>query len=239
MASTGLGFTWRPISTRCPTDSVSDVTVFRALLPCVVLSLACEGLLSGCLPRVGEPIDGGLTDEVDAGDTKPDGGELDAGTCFDGVRGPKESDVDCGGACTACPVLATCLGPVDCQSLVCVAGHCTAPVRPCNGSFAGCSASNVVDLTTSPAPTIHFPNGNQTYSPRCLRIKLGQSVTFSGNFSGHPLAQACGPTRVVSATSGNSATFGFTEGLGSYGFYCEMHGSSTGAGMTGAIEVVR
>ncbi|MCK6547220.1 hypothetical protein L6R52_15320 [Myxococcota bacterium] len=46
--------------------------------------------------------------------------------CDDGVRGPGESDVDCGGACGACVAGDTCQTADDCESDVCTAGVCAA-----------------------------------------------------------------------------------------------------------------
>jgi plastocyanin len=90
------------------------------------------------------------------------------------------------------------------------------------------------------AATITFGGGGaMAYTPNCIKVKLGQMVSFQGNFSNHPLRQACGPTLgTLDESSGQGTTFIFSA-LGTYGFYCEMHGSPTGSGMAGAIEVVR
>lgn len=103
-------------------------------------------------------------------------------------------------------------------------GPCAAPVN-------GCSA--FTDLTAGTA-TIEFggAHGN-AYAPRCVRVKVGQVVTFSGEFGTHPLAQDCGPNQSIpDKSSGTSTTVTFAT-PGTWGFTCTVH-----AGMTGAIDVV-
>lgn len=96
----------------------------------------------------------------------------------------------------------------------------------CQG-YAGCT--NFTDGTA-----VTFPlGGNDVYVPKCLRVRAGQQVTFTGNFSDHPIKQACGPAQV----SGWSSAVTFTV-PGVYGYFCEDHGSQGGSGMSGAIEVV-
>lgn len=103
----------------------------------------------------------------------------------------------------------------------------------CSAGFAGCTSFS--DGTTG-TPTVSFPG--LAYDPKCLRVKVGQTVSFSGSFSAHPLEQACGPATVIASTStGSSASFSFSK-PGLYGYYCTLHGTSAGSGMAGAIEVV-
>jgi plastocyanin len=80
------------------------------------------------------------------------------------------------------------------------------------------------------------------YTPRCVRVKAGSTVVFSGAFANHPLmgGQVTGgapkpdPTSVVPATSsGTEATAIFTR-TGSYPYYCTLH---VGSGMMGAVFV--
>ena len=105
-----------------------------------------------------------------------------------------------------------------------------APTLP----FAGCSTFTDASATSANR-TISF--ACCSYTPSCLQIAVGQSVTFSGSFSFHPLDQACGPAPVIATTaSGASASFTFTD-PGVYGFNCQVHGSAAGTGMAGAILV--
>jgi plastocyanin len=107
------------------------------------------------------------------------------------------------------------------------------PWGDCAVSFAGCAS--FVDRTAAGASrTVSF--APYSYTPACLTILAGQTVTFSGSFGGHPLAQACGPVAVLGASGGSSAAFTFpTPGI--YGYYCTAHGTPSGGGMAGAIYV--
>jgi len=53
-------------------------------------------------------------------DNPPDPG------CQDQIKNQDESDVDCGGSCSACPEGQTCNSPLDCASMACVEGICVA-----------------------------------------------------------------------------------------------------------------
>jgi plastocyanin len=180
----------------------------------------------------------------DAGsaDGGADAGTPDSGTptCSDGARNGNESDLDCGGSCSPCQNGALCGGPLDCASGLCVGGHCTTPGFPCV-AFSGCT--NFVDATApGAARIIQFPGANDRYTPDCLKVRFGQTVTFQGgSFNAHPLAHACQPLNAPSLdnTSGQSFSVTFDQALGVYGYYCTQHGSIGGSGMSGAIEVVR
>jgi len=49
-----------------------------------------------------------------------------ANACFDRVLDGTETDIDCGGGCGACPDLARCAAPTDCQTGACDGGSCRA-----------------------------------------------------------------------------------------------------------------
>ena len=82
------------------------------------------------------------------------------------------------------------------------------------------------------------------YEPKCLLIAAGQTATFAGNFSTHPLRPGKAPGRnrdsdgspnnpIAATNSGSAVTFTFpTAGL--YPYYCETHG---GGAMIGVIKV--
>ena len=77
------------------------------------------------------------------------------------------------------------------------------------------------------------------YSPKHMMIKSGQSVTFSGDFGFHPFRWACQEGAVVTNAppSGSTGVFTFNK-VGAYNFYCNNHGSASGANMAGSILVV-
>ena len=188
-------------------------------------------LTTACLPQVGPAVDSGR-----GGGTGGGGGAVPP-SCTSASLDGDESDTDCGGSCAPCALLARCGTAVDCASGVCTMARCASPESPC-GSFAGCSG--FTDLTAGPA-TIRFPINGDRYSPPCIRVRFGQTVTFEGgDFGVHLLTQACGPVSgAISASSGSSLAVPFNRALGVFGYYCSRHGSATGSGMAGAIEVVR
>lgn len=105
----------------------------------------------------------------------------------------------------------------------------------------GCSAAAIVDRTAVGADrTVTF--AGLTYTPACMRIAVGQSVTFSGSFAAHPLVggSIVGGVRapdatspITSTSSGSSAAFTFAT-AGAYPYYCDVHGPG---GMTGVVFV--
>lgn len=106
----------------------------------------------------------------------------------------------------------------------------------------GCTAATAVDRTAFAANrTITFPGF--AYTPPCMTIKVGQTVTWSGDLGFHPLRaglvvagvptnQPGNPVPSTSAGASASATF---AAVGEYGYYCLNH---VGGGMMGAIYVV-
>jgi hypothetical protein len=60
---------------------------------------------------------------IDAADTPIDA----PGSCTDGTRNGNETDVDCGGSCSACADTRTCALATDCTSGVCTNTVCQAP----------------------------------------------------------------------------------------------------------------
>jgi plastocyanin len=79
-------------------------------------------------------------------------------------------------------------------------------------------------------------SGPVQYTPSCMTIKTGQSVTFQeGDFSNHPLEPVNGtmPSPITGTSVGTTVTFAFPT-VGTYGFKCEFHPDI----MFGAINVV-
>ncbi len=106
----------------------------------------------------------------------------------------------------------------------------------------GCTAAGAIDRTAAGASrTVTFPGF--AYTPPCIKIRAGQTVTWSGNFGFHPLragaivnnsptGQPGNPIPTTSAGMTASATF---AAAGDFGYYCASH---FGGGMVGAIYVV-
>jgi plastocyanin len=109
----------------------------------------------------------------------------------------------------------------------------------------GCDSSTATDKTASTNTTVTFDD-TLVYTPPCIRIKAGSSVTFTGDFMLHPLQggtvngatrtpDPASPIKLTSgADGGMSAMFAFPT-AGNFGYYCTIHG---GIGMKGAVFVV-
>jgi plastocyanin len=106
----------------------------------------------------------------------------------------------------------------------------------------GCSASGAKDETASSNVTVTF-GSSLTYSPACIKIKKGSKVTFSGDFTLHPLQAGTVDTSemmhpdasspIKETNTGMSKAFTFSDS-GTFGYYCENHFS---VGMKGAVVV--
>jgi plastocyanin len=105
----------------------------------------------------------------------------------------------------------------------------------CQTAFAGCAS--FTDATATDADrTIHFQD--YSYTPQCLMIRSGQTVTFSGDFIRHPLTPSCGPELLLAYRDTAPTASFILQAAGIYGYYCLDHGNPQGDVMSGAIEVV-
>jgi plastocyanin len=105
----------------------------------------------------------------------------------------------------------------------------------CQAAFAGCAS--FVDATAADADrTVHFQD--YSYDPKCLMVRAGQTVTFSGDFIRHPLTPSCGPELLLEFRDTTTAASFEMDAVGVYGYYCLDHGDPQGDTMSGAIEVV-
>ena len=93
---------------------------------------------------------------------------------------------------------------------------------------------------TSDARGIAWSLATASDPNRCMTIKVGQSVKWTGSFVSHPLGAQGGTTPNPITSSGattddagqSSATIAFPS-AGNYGYVCAIHAS-----MTGVIQVV-
>ena len=100
----------------------------------------------------------------------------------------------------------------------------------------GCAT--FLDKTAQNDPrAISFPTGlvPAQYDPNCMKVKVGQSVTWNGAFANHPLIASGGDSGnpIATTSTGTTKSFAFPA-AGTYGFACQFHGLS----MFGAIQVV-
>jgi plastocyanin len=106
--------------------------------------------------------------------------------------------------------------------------------------LCGCTEAAAVDLTAETLAEIGF---GFSYSPKCIKLKVGASVTWNGPFFSHPLspytALGTQPNPIPPTDSGSSMTYTF-ESAGAFGYYCTLHGgeAETSAGMCGAVFVL-
>lgn len=74
------------------------------------------------------------------------------------------------------------------------------------------------------------------YSPNCVHVKVGQSVTWSSDFSNHPLVPTAGvgtqPNPITATSTGTTVTITFPA-AGTFAYNCGIHSST----MLGAVEV--
>lgn len=141
-------------------------------------------------------------------------------------------------AATLEPTDASASEPPDASTAVGADASMTPPdsggANLCAAAFAGCAAYD--DFSAAGAQR-EVTFASLEYSPRCMKIAAGQSVTFTGSFSMHPLEQACGPaSEIARTTSGTTGSFRF-DTPGEYGYFCTRHGTATGTGMAGSVRV--
>jgi hypothetical protein len=72
---------------------------------------------------------------------------------------------------------------------------------------------------------------NFAYTPRAVSINAGDTATFSGNFTNHPLVWSDGSV----TSTGTSKTFTFAH-PGTYAYYCQVHVNTND--MRGSITVI-
>ncbi|AKF11097.1 cupredoxin domain-containing protein [Sandaracinus amylolyticus] len=110
----------------------------------------------------------------------------------------------------------------------------------------GCSRGVAMDLTDRESVEIRFSDESQAYSPACIAVAEGTTVTFLGDFSAHPLragrviagtptpdAEGTTPLPTTTHAGGSSASFVMSP-AGAYGYYCVPHAT---IGMVGTIFV--
>jgi len=159
-----------------------------------------------------------------------------APSCTDMVQNGTETGVDCGGMCLTCNG-GTCTNNNECKSGMCYEGACVASVN-------GCDINTAQDFTVVAPPPITFANGNFTYAPKCIKVTAGTTLTFNGNFGGHPhqggivsggalVPTAIGPFATLT-NSGTTKNFTMNA-AGTFPYYCVPHALG---GMTGAVFVV-
>jgi plastocyanin len=108
------------------------------------------------------------------------------------------------------------------------------------GGFMALAPCNSAADYKSGTTTITFGGAaGLAYSPQCLSVARGTTVTFSGSFSSHPLSASTRGTSgnpIPKTSTGTSATVTFNA-AGFFPYFCTVHGSDSGAGMAGVVQV--
>jgi plastocyanin len=157
------------------------------------------------------------------------------------MKNGTETDVDCGGSCSAkCAYGKACSTHTDCVSPTALTGSANCFENRCQScgrdntsgaQYAGCTTWT--DRTGATDQRSVAALNSNTFSPKCIKVKVGQAVTLTGDFQQHPVRHMCGPSTI--ATSAPYVTTFTAPGI--YGFYCDSHGAASGSQMAGAIWV--
>jgi plastocyanin len=95
-------------------------------------------------------------------------------------------------------------------------------VNGCDPSTTTVSSGNV---------TITFPMAAapMQYSPACVKVHMGSTVTWNGSFTNHPLTPDGTGNPIPSTSAGTTPVTVTFPTAGSYGFHCQFHASMLGA----------
>ena len=187
----------------------------------MALFLAAGALTLYTLGCGQEQVTGGTTD---AGTTRSDGGgaTIDSGT----------QTIDSG------TLVADSGSPVDSGTLVADAGTAS----DAGVTLNGCTDAKFIDATANTNTSVAFGAAlGLKYSPACVTIAVGRSVTFTGAFQSHNLNKgspndltAGSPNNPIpQVTSGSEKAVTFST-AGDYPYICEFH---NGSGMMGVVRV--
>ena len=137
-----------------------------------------------------------------------------------------------------------CGGTIDCGTCgageTCNAGTCEAdaPAFQCSPTYAECTASDFDDNDMSAMGEdaiidVSIMGAMNPYSPTCLRVAVGQTVTIAAS-GAHPFKSVCAEDTVFDTVDGQTSDVSVTfETLGYYNYVCAAHPM-----MVGNIEVV-
>lgn len=82
---------------------------------------------AGATSTTGDPVMTSTSAEAGESSSSSSSGEPPPPSCDDGIQNQKESDLDCGGPCPACPQGQACNDNDDCETKACDAGICVVP----------------------------------------------------------------------------------------------------------------
>ena len=196
-------------------------------LALIVASLACGSALYACSTTPGGPL--GLIDRDDA-------------------EPPSESGTDTSTADTSTPADASEASAPDADAATADEpdGFVPPDPIPCTqAEFDAVASSTGGDFTAAGGVAVVFPTSAlpAQYTHHCIKVKVGDVVTFEGMFSFHPLTHFGGdvpspiPNQMTNPPVGASGMPELAVTMtpaGNYGFRCAFHP----LGMFGAVQVV-
>lgn len=121
----------------------------------------------------------------------------------------------------------------------------TQPEEQGTPTLNGCKPEDYVDASDDDAErAIAIAAAGLTYTPRCMTIRVGQTVHWMGSLTAHPLAPgnpddaAAGSADnpIEETSTGSSVAFEFGT-RGTFPYYCVLHAFGAGQGMAGSIRV--
>jgi plastocyanin len=137
----------------------------------------------------------------------------------DGAAPPPPEDASLGDATDGPEITDASVPAVDAPDVLFNYNDCTNIDFDQNDESAPDASRNIV---------FSFHANVQQYAPRCIRIAAGESVTWEGDFTDHPLVGAGGdvpnPVDLAAISSGTTGTITFAK-AGWYGFECKVHES--------------
>jgi hypothetical protein len=109
-----------------------------------------------------------------------------------------------------------------------VAASDVAGTEPPFRELQGCALGDFVDERAPESPrTIRFTHGLGQLAERCMRVAVGQTVSFVGDLSNHPLqAPVEEPDNPIARHENGKVTF---LAPGVFGFICGSHPAMRGA----------
>jgi plastocyanin len=210
-----LGFAWNKM---LPLPGCEPVTECTAEMACGTMSDGCGGTVTCDTCGDGETC----TDGECVVDCVPASG------CSDGMN--------CGTMADGCGGMLECGSCGDDET--CNAGTCEANVSApqCDATFAGCTEDDFAagDMTAQDGPVAVNMVAFAPYSPKCLRVQVGQTVTIQAMES-HPFEMVCAEDDVMDTQDGSMIPVEFVFATpGYYNYRCLKHPGS----MMGNIQVV-
>ena len=119
------------------------------------------------------------------------------------------------------------------------------PARDGGGDGAavlhGCAPGAFMDARAAAASRVVTFGATFQFTPKCLTVAAGQTVTFMGFFTGHPLSPGvqgggagASPGNPIPRTAMGDRVDVVFPTAGVFPYFCEMHGA---AGMVGVVRV--